>query len=562
MSSTFSGLSTVLSALQAQQKAMETTGHNISNATTEGYSRQRVVLTASDAYASPGIATGTSVGQTGTGVDIEAIERITDEFINQQINEESQGQAYWEKILQGLTQIESIFNESTTSESGLDDALNEFYEALQDLSTAPDSENIAARKTVQGTAELVADTFNSICENLLEYQSSLTEDISTNVEGINSLTSRIAALNEEIVSVENSGQAANDLRDSRDQLLKELNRYVDVQSYEDDQGNLQVTLDGNLLVSRDNSYDLTVEQTGQNESQLIYSLTGKEVSVDSGSLAATLELRDEIVAGYLDDINQMAESFAEEFNAVHQEGYDLNGDSGEDFFVINNQENAAMGLSVSETIENDVKKIAAGRFEGTYTDNEDVASVDISDCTLLKDGYQIEITESTTNPNEVNYTVRDADGNTLTDASGSPLTGTAQAGDIIDLTEEIGVTLNIKSIGEATISFDASEGNGKNASALSNVINEDKLASLNGSSLSDYYESIITSIGVKGEEAEQMLDNQEALLEQLEEEQASISGVSLDEEMTNIIKFQQAYIAASTVVTTIDEMLDALLAMV
>ncbi|QTL98760.1 flagellar hook-associated protein FlgK [Iocasia frigidifontis] len=555
MSSTFSGLSTVLSALQAQQKAMETTGHNISNANTEGYSRQRVVLTASDAYASPGIATGTSVGQTGTGVDIEAIERITDEFINQQINEDSQGQAYWEKILQGLTHLESIFNESTTSESGLDDVLNDFCEALQDLSSTPDSEHLSVRKTVQETAELVTDSFNAICENLLEYQSSLTEDISTNVEEINSLTSRIAALNEEIVSVENSGQAANDLRDSRDQLLKELNTYVDVQSYEDSRGNLQVTLDGNLLVSRDNSYDLTVEQTGQNESQLIYDLTGKKVSVDSGSLAGVLELRDEIVAGFLDDINQMAESFAKEFNAVHQEGYDLNGDSGEDFFVINNQENAAMGLSVSETIENDVKKIAAGRFEGTYSDNTDVATVDISDCTLLADGYQIEIVESTTIPSEVDYTVTDADGNTLT-------SGTAQAGDTIDLTAVIGVTLNIKSIGEATISFGTSEGNGNNALALTDVIDENEIESLNGSSLTDYYESIIASIGVEGEEAEQMLDNQEALLEQLEEEQASISGVSLDEEMTNIIKFQQAYIAASTVVTTINEMLDALLAMV
>ncbi|MTI61569.1 MAG: flagellar hook-associated protein FlgK [Firmicutes bacterium] len=547
MSSTFSGLSTALSGLQTQQKALETTGHNIANADTEGYSRQQVVQTASSPYASVGIYTGTAVGQTGTGVEVDAIERITDQFINAQINEETQDQAYWEKMLEGLSQIESIFNESTSSESGLDDALNDFYEALQDLSSDP--EDTAVRKTVQERAEMVADVFSSICENLLEYQSSLNEDISTTVDEINSLSSRIAALNEEIVSVENSGQNANDLRDKRDQLLTELNSYVDVKSSEDSQGNLQITLDGNLLVSKDISYDLTVESTGQNQSEVIYSQTGKAVAVDSGSLGAILELCDETVAAYLDDINQLAESFVEEFNEVHQAGYDLNGDSGGDFFTIEDEDNPAMGISLTDAVASDISKIAAGRFSGTYSDNEDVATVDINDPTLLTDGYQIEVTEIATD--EVEYTVTDAEGNILQDSSGAALTGTAQEGDTIDLSEELGIQLNINGIGEANISFTASVGNGNNALALSNIINN--------SSLTDTYQSIITSIGVAGEEAESMLENQEALLEQLEEQQASVSGVSLDEELTNLIKFQQAYKACSTVVTTINEMLDYLI---
>lgn len=547
MSSTFSGLSTALSGLQTQQKALETTGHNIANADTEGYSRQQVVQTASSPYASVGIYTGTAVGQTGTGVEVDAIERITDQFINAQINEETQDQAYWEKMLEGLSQIESIFNESTSSESGLDDALNDFYEALQDLSSDP--EDTAVRKTVQERAEMVADVFSSICENLLEYQSSLNEDISTTVDEINSLSSRIAALNEEIVSVENSGQNANDLRDKRDQLLTELNSYVDVKSSEDSQGNLQITLDGNLLVSKDISYDLTVESTGQNQSEVIYSQTGKAVAVDSGSLGAVLELCDETVAAYLDDINQLAESFVEEFNEVHQAGYDLNGDSGGDFFTIEDEDNPAMGISLTDAVASDTSKIAAGRFSGTYSDNEDVATVDINDPTLLTDGYQIEVTEIATD--EVEYTVTDADGNVLTDADGNALTGTAEEGETIDLSEELGIQLNINGIGEANISFTASVGNGNNALALSNIINN--------SSLTDNYQSIITSIGVAGEEAESMLENQEALLEQLEEQQASVSGVSLDEELTNLIKFQQAYKACSTVVTTINEMLDYLI---
>lgn len=557
MSNIFSILSIARSGLQTQQKAIETTGHNISNVNTEGYSRQRVVQTARDAYASPGIATGTSVGQTGTGVEVDSIERIIDEFINQQINEESQDQAYWEKISEGLTNIESIFNENTDTESALSDALDDFYKELKKLSNDP--ENTDLRKTVLGTAQIVADTFNSICENLLEYQTSLDEDISTIVDEINSLTSRITALNEEIVSVKNSGQEPNDLLDERDQLLKELNTYIDVQSYEDDRGNLQVTLDGNLLVSKDNSYKLTVEQSAQNQSQIVYSQIGKEVSINNGSLAARLELRDEIVAGYLDNINQLAESFIEEFNTVHQQGYDLNGDSGEDFFTINNEENPAMGISLTDTIKNNLDKIAAGRFAGTYSNNEDVANVDISDPGLLSDGIKIKITE--VDSDTVKYTVTDADGKILQDADGNGLTGQAGEGDIIDLSEELGIQVNINSIGEATISFDASVGIGENALALSNI-KANELASLNNVSLNDYYQSIITSIGVKGKQAENMLDNQEALLVQLEEQQACVSGVSLDEEMTNIIKFQQTYSAASKVVTTVDEILDALIAMV
>lgn len=464
MAGTFSTISIGLSGLQAQKKSLDTSGHNISNANTEGYSRQKTITSA--AITNSTTLTATNLSQSGNGVNVDGVERIVDDFINQQINQENQTSAYWEQMSEGITKIESVFNES--SDSSLNNALSDFYDSLQDLSNNPSDS--ASRQTVISRAEVVADSFYSINKNLIEYQKAVDENINTSVEEINSITERIADLNSEIVSVENSGQTPNDLLDERDQLLTELNSYLDIDSYQDSQGNLQITTDGQPLVSRDKSYEIYLEDSGDGQSEIYSSRTDQKIEVNSGSVAALYEFRDENIEKYIKKIDSMAEAFTSAFNEQHQEGFYFNGDTGEEFFISENEEHAALGITINSDIADDLYKIAAGT--------------------------------------------------------------------------------------------EAAAGNGENAAALSNKISSDQLSILDDTSIDDYYETIISSIGVEGQEAESMLSNQEDLLTQLEEQKESVSGVSLDEEMTNIIKYQQAYSAASKIITTTDEMLDALMAMV
>lgn len=185
---------------------------------------------------------------------------------------------------------------------------------------------------------------------MLEYQNSINKNLEASVSEINLITKRIADLNSEIVSVNNQDQEANDLLDGRDQLLNELNSYFNVDSYEDSKGNLEITVDWQPLISKNNSYDLEVETSEANQSKIISIRIGSDIETENGSVAALVELRNESAQKYIDKINQLAVSLVDEFNKIHKEGYDLNEDSGEELLEIKNEENSAVGITVNKII--------------------------------------------------------------------------------------------------------------------------------------------------------------------------------------------------------------------
>lgn len=154
MSSTFSTLNIDLSGFQVQKQSLDTSGYNISNVNTntEGYSRQQAVFSARSASS---FTLTSSTAQTGNGTEVEKIARITANFINEQLNQEGQSSSYCDQMTEGITKIESIFDES--SDSSLNDALSNFYDALQDLSN--NHSDSASRQTIISRAEVVADSF-------------------------------------------------------------------------------------------------------------------------------------------------------------------------------------------------------------------------------------------------------------------------------------------------------------------------------------------------------------------------------------------------------------------
>ena len=244
------------SALFANKAALATTGHNVANANTEGYSRQRVELTAQDPHA----AIGKSI--TGTGVKVANIIRINDEYLGRQIEKESKTLGSYEEKDFAYSQVEAIFNE--TSNEGMNRLMSNFFNEFRKLGNQPESE--ALRMTVRESTEQLAADFKRISHSLRDIQKNIDTRIESNVRQANDLITRVAHLNGEIKRMEMSGAQTGDLRDKRHLALKGLSSMLGTTVASNEKGELTVALDGvGVLLSGTKYTKFTTELGKANE---------------------------------------------------------------------------------------------------------------------------------------------------------------------------------------------------------------------------------------------------------------------------------------------------------
>ena len=574
MNNIFSGLSVGLRALETQRKSLDVTGHNIANANNENYNKQRAVHKASYPYTAPGLSNNGGAGQIGTGVEIAQIERVKDQFISSQIFNETQTSGYWEEMQRGLEKVEYILNEP--SSSGIDSSINKFWNSLQDLSNNPGDN--AARNMVRENAYNVIDSFQSVENQLNDYKESINDNLTNAAENINNITKKMADLNKQIVSVKGSGQSPNDLLDERDALYKDLSSLINVQSREDSLGNLVVSTNGLQLVNGSDSYELKTEgftddnSIPKNEDRLIHSQTGTEIEPTNGKIAAWMDMRDEKLDFYAGRLDKLANTMVSEFNTQHKAGYDANGVDGENFFKPidpDSDQSATSQLDLTTAIkdlENGLDKIAAGNKNIDTFVELDTLGNDLSG------NYQVEVTENESNSDQFDIVINDSEGNEVYSKDGidaeDPIQLTVDSnGDITDdsnpgagniANEDF--TLTINETGNRNISLDKAIGNGENANALGNLFNTGEV--IEGTSLEGYFRTIVTSVGAESSRSQQMKNNQDVVLKQLTTLDRSVSGVSLDEEMANLIKYQQSYSAAAKYINKTEELLDSLMTIV
>src|SRR5690625_5211438 len=222
--STFQGLEMAKRALFAQQGALYTTGHNISNVNTEGYSRQRVNFKTTSPFPTPSRIQPHIKGQIGTGVEIGIVDRIRNKFLDMQYRSENSRMGYWETRSEALSRMEELLNEPT--ENGLNKTMDRFWQSLQDLADNP--ENDGARSVVAQRGLAVAETFNHLHRSLTSIQKDLKEEIVQSVDDVNGLLNDINEINKQIRKIEPHGMLANDLYDERDRLLDQLSEYVNI----------------------------------------------------------------------------------------------------------------------------------------------------------------------------------------------------------------------------------------------------------------------------------------------------------------------------------------------
>ena len=482
------GLETNKRGLYTQQAALYTTGHNISNANTLGYSRQRVNMEATLGFPGLGLNSGTMPGYLGTGVQSGSIQRIRDSFVDHQYRQESNKFGYWESQSKAISQMEDVFNEP--SEYGLQKSLSEFWQSLQDVATNPNESG--ARAVAIRRGEAVADSFNYMYKSLTDIQTNLGTEIQHTTKDMNSILKQIAQVNEQIKNVEPNGYVPNDLYDQRDLLLDELSTLVPIEveyhssggravegvaegwavvSLKLNDGSKVELVNGNRAAKVEENFD---QASGDiNKAATGISINGSMIGfddlADSGKLKSLMNsygtadgqgLYPEMLA----ELDKLAQAFMDEFNKVYGEGYPLEGEDGPKAFFVGN---SAGNIKVNKEIVDN-----PSAFRASSEKDE--------------------------------------------------------------------------------------EGNGKNAQKLANI-QFSSADGLGGATIESFFQGMIGDLGVNGLEANKLVGNTATLLMAVEERRASISSVSLDEEMTDMIRFQQAYNASARMITVVDETLDKII---
>ena len=555
----FSALSSAKLGLLAQQLAIEVTGQNIANVETEGYSRQDVTFEANTPRHA--IKYG-SMHQIGTGVRVAGIERAHDQFLFEQIMDEGDLTGSTEVKKDIFEQLEILFNEG--SGRSLNDALSSFFASVHDLAT--NARGLSERADLVSKAEHLASTFNQTGKQLFTIQRNIDATIETEVVEINSLTTQIGKLNESIHANEPASQyKANDLRDNRDRLVKELSKKIDIQLIEESDNQISLTLkDGTALVLKDRVFKLSTSLNGDNDSfkdvNIEYGSGLKNITstITGGELRGYLDMRDTEVESILDKMNILSASFIQEFNGIHRAGFGIDGSSGLDFF-------SPLDVTVDHDVDN----------TGTAV----VSMTNASPTTVSVDEFEIAFTSN--NKFTLNNLTTNASSGTFTFASGSTfnikngfavtISGSAKVGDKVTfsvsdnaasgMSVSSTITANTKKIAAGT----TTNGDGANALLMADLQNTLSFNSVTWSgsgsgsyTFDEYYNAVVSTIGIESFSAQATLRQQEGIMLQLNSRRESISGVSIDEEMIKMIKFQQAYNASARMISVVDEMLDAL----
>lgn len=617
MSSAFAGIEIGKRSLAAHNQSITTAGHNITNAETEGYSRQRVEIKAFEPLYRPDLSRAEVPGQIGQGAVAESVSRVRDEMLDQRITAQSNEESYWATREKYYTMLEQIYNEP--ADISIRSNMDKFWEGWQELANHPESQ--AARQAVVTRGETLTESIQQRFKSLSGIGTLLNGDIEATVKQVNNYSNQIANLNNEIVRSRAMGDNPNDLLDRRDLLVEKLSGLVNITSDQRDSDEFMIHLDGQVLVQGNVARNFEVESLTDNNgySKVVWSDTKNDAVVSGGSLGALIELRDVDVRNETQSLNTMTLNFADLVNDVHKNAIGANGVTGENFFVqqsfvtnVNGNYDSTgdgnfdrsyvfrftgtnalkaqdqiglegvMTLSAqngnvqvpyhaTDTVEDVVNRIndSTGEVKAYLDknnalvlkattsqdmDNPDFVIRHVEDSGFFLTGYA-GILSGSGAENAYDFEQPDAV-NALNGAqfAVSPVLNPAAyiAVNQVLRNDVMGVAAAYSNDGMVNL------GNGNAAVDIAAIRNTSMMIGRERT-LDDYFADSVTNVGLKGEQAATNLASQNSILSDLRTLRDSISGVNIDEELADIMKFQHGYNAAAKFVTVIDEMLDTVI---
>ena len=534
--------------IQAHQQGLATSAHNISNIETKGFSRQEVLLKA----ASP--ANGTEA----SGVNVSEIRRNVDTFLEEKLTglKEDVGRLTARHNL--LIQADGVFTEGT--ENGIGQNITELFNAVRDVATNP--EDAVQRTVLLAKGNTLVDEVNRAAEALDQIRRDADGEISRHITTINGLASEIAAFNDSIYLGEANGGTARDLRDQRQVAVNDLAELIDVEVITQSDG-LLVNVGGHMLVGGNTANTLTQVSDADNppvNDVAIVRSDGTNLTITSnltdGKVKGLLTLRDTDIVGYQDRLDRTVAVLVNEFNQQHEAGYDLDGDTGNVFFT---------ALNPNAPVAHDAN---TGGAAGTSVSISTASSLTFHD-------YEVRFTSSSLY-NVVNTTTGATVTSGATYTSGNNIvfdgltvvitngTGAPAASDVFlvnaheDAAKDLTVTITDTDDIAASSTSTGLPGNNINALALVDI-QSTRQSTLGSITLNDYHTVTVGNVGSDTREARLLLQSKEAETDQIQTLRDSVSGVSLDEELTDLLSFQRAYQASARLITLADELLQTVL---
>ncbi|HEY3326470.1 MAG TPA: flagellar hook-associated protein FlgK [Novimethylophilus sp.] len=634
-----------ISALNAAQLGMSTTGHNIANVSTEGYHRQQIVQ-------STNIATLTGNGFVGQGTQVDTIKRVYSEFLDAQV---LQGQAQSAHLDAYLGQIKQIDNMLADSNVGLSPALQTFYSAVGDVGANPQA--AASRQALLSNASALVTRFQTLSQRVTEIRNGINSQIAEGVTLVNSYAKQISDLNEQIVlQVGTTSQPPNDLLDQREKLVSQLNLQVKTTTVKQNDGSYNVYIgNGQPLVVGQQVYKLAAVPSPEDQQRIevAYQYASGNTLLGAGSLTGgrlggLLDFRNNSLDAAQNALGRVAMGLAQTFNDQHKLGQDLAGNLGGDFFsvpsptVIPSTGNTGAG-SITASLSN-VQALTTSdyriSYNGTnYTVTDLAANTStmgltaaalataIPGLTLAVGAVPAAGDIFTIQPTR--YAARDialsSNINTTTIAAAAPIrtavtstntgSGKISAGTVntgtpvtpnpahpstdLNLQQPVTITFNspatnftvsgtgvglpatVAYTAGANISFNGwtvqitgapAAGDkftvGPNTNGVSDNRNALALAQLQTkntlvggtATFQGAYSQLVSQVGNKTAETQVTSTAQTTLVDQTKTAQQALSGVNLDEEAANLLRYQQAYQAAGKMLQIAASLFDTLLA--
>jgi len=348
------GLDTALRALLASQQAIDVVSHNIANVNTPGYSRQQPVLAAERASMVPEASRGTQTSQVGGGVRLVEIRRVADRFLANQVRLQNHALGEWEAVYDGLQGLQAVVGEP--SDVGLAAEMDAFWGSWSDL--ASDPQNTALRSALLESGRRLASKFQSLTEQLTIARQSINEQVAHAVQKVNELASGIATLNVEITRILGVGDTPNDLQDQRDRLLDELSTLINVGIAQEENGAISVFVRGHHIVWQSDAARIVTDAAlDPGTLSIVWEDDSTSVDVSGGRLAGLVRAREDLIAGLQSDLDAMAAALASQVNALHRDGFGLDGTTGLDFF----SGTTAGHLKLSEALDHTDKLATAAQ---------------------------------------------------------------------------------------------------------------------------------------------------------------------------------------------------------
>ena len=447
-------------ALFAQQTALQVVSNNVANVNTKGYARQEAILTEET-------VTLTDLGLLGNGVKVSTVMSYYDKYLEASVAKQNNSLNEQKTYADYFSRLEAILDENNTQLAG---NIGAFFNTWHDLSVDPLS--LTCRINASTAGVNLSSSIRNVYSELRSVQTEINNNVLKEVQNINNILVSISALNGQIYAAGSAGGESSSFVNQRSQLLQELSGKLDIQFFEDaDGGMTAMTSGGKVLVDRESTYKLATETvdnvyriTWQGNSRYSVDITDM---IQGGSIKAMLELRDNYVAGFINDVDDLAQSIMTEVNGVHSTGYNMNGTTGVNFFQELTQ-NFAAGFDIGNEIKADARNIAVSSSASNTSGND--------------------------------------------------------------------IALAIADLGTSSVTISGQE-----------------------TTYTDFTTSMAGGAGSLSRNAQDLHQYHENLMNVVIKQRDSVSGVSIDEEMSNLIKYQYAYQAAARLINVADTMMNTLL---